>query len=443
MRPRTEGHVDSSDAQSFPIESCPDKVELTAFAQGALPDARCEVITEHVAGCAACDALLKASVEEQVAALRALLAAPDDPVVAEPECARLEELAKAIPIRRASGSEDDATFGTLDVPAYEVTRCIATGPNGTCYLGRHAEDDRWVTLKALSASVAKHRTRLKSYRHSIETASTLKGCPVLPLLDVCETEAALVLVTPYIDGISLKSVVRARRGIAPDNTELRGRWWARYRGRKYLSQILLIVDQLIGALAQLHAAGLAYRDIKTSNCLLDDAGRLWLTDFGLTDLLDHWGNVVIRESREKDRRRKGAKAGPTLQITEPALISPEQWAGCADVDLRADVFRLGVVVYQLLTLELPYGNAVVTPRRPPPKRPSAHQRWLPAAFDDALLKALAPDREQRYPTAVEFGAHWRVARALSAASFRGMRGVWNTIIDCLGGVFQRRKQPHR
>src|SRR5262249_17049369 len=130
----------------------------------------------------------------------------------------------------------------------------------------------------------------------------------------------------------------------------------------------------------------------------------WLADFGLA--------------------RFGTQPGSAWSGTvgTPGYMSPEQWDGKDDIDGRADVFSLGVAAYQALTLELPYARKRITLRTPLPASPSRRNPLVTARRGAVILKALHPDRAERYQSAAELKEAWDRARRLP--SLPEPAGLW-------------------
>ena len=162
--------------------------------------------------------------------------------------------------------------------------------------------------------------------------------------------------------------------------------------------------ELLAALAYAHARGVVHRDVKPANVMLDAAGHVKLTDFGVARLAD--------SSAERTQ--------PGTMVGTPSYMAPEQIRGLA-VGSRADLFAAGVVVYQMLTGQRPFAGqgAFEVQRRivhDDPLPPSAADPALTTAFDAAVLRALAKEPADRHADAAVFATALSSARAAWAAA---------------------------
>jgi hypothetical protein len=182
-------------------------------------------------------------------------------------------------------------------------------------------------------------------------------------------------------------------------------------GRLSPEQALRLVPQLCDALQCAHDHGVVHRDIKPENILLDDAGRLKLTDFGLAKLLDDpaGGSALTR-------------TGTVLGTVH--YMAPEQVEGTRSVDHRADLYAVGVVFYEMLTGGLPLGRF----------QPPSQQIAVDVRVDEVVLKALEKDPERRYQQArevrrdVERAQVGRAPAATTSSNEAPLPNVWQVTL---------------
>lgn len=280
------------------------------------------------------------------------------------------------------------------IPGFEVLGKIGCGGMGVVYRARQLSLNRDVALKVMAPAYAADSKRLRRFHNEAAIAARLTNSRVLPVFDVLEAGGAPVLVMPFVDGWDLARILADRRAVKRGEPVSRRHPSSSFTERTYLDFILPVLDQIVAAVASVHEAGVLHRDIKPSNVLIDRCGDVRLTDFGLARLI---GRTLLTE----DNQRMGT----------PGFMSPEQWVGGVDNDQRTDVFGLGATLYSLLTLELPYKEQQISRHSPPPSRPSKRNGLLSGEIDAVIIKALEPDRRNRYRTAGELQEDWRRARS--------------------------------
>ena len=195
-----------------------------------------------------------------------------------------------------------------------------------------------------------------------------------------EAEDARFIVSEYIEGKTLREIIRASR--------LR------------LPEILDISIQITGALSAAHKAHLVHRDIKPENIMIRPDGYVKVLDFGLAKLVEQKNKSILSPEEPTVRQNLTAK-GVILGTVN--YMSPEQAKG-ETVDERTDIFSLGVLIYEMLAGKPPFagGNAIETIGSILNKEPVPLSRQtpeVPQELERIINKALRKDREERYQTA--------------------------------------------
>ena len=254
---------------------------------------------------------------------------------------------------------------------YEVERALGEGTMGQVFLGRDSRLNRRVVLKVLSPALAANPRVRQRFANEGEIQANLLHDHIVRVVDAFDEAETSVIVMDFVDGPTVE-----------DHLQQVG-------GRLSFARVHAIIAPVCDAVGYAHAHGVIHRDLKPANILLD-LGRGFevpkVADFGIAKIA----------ADGSTRTRAGAVMGT------PAFMPPEQLLGAADLDHRADIYALGVVLYQLTTGQLPYGDATeyeVTHKvlsGVPIDAPSLHAPSLPAGFDAVIAKATAHDRAVRY-----------------------------------------------
>jgi formylglycine-generating enzyme required for sulfatase activity len=283
--------------------------------------------------------------------------------------------------------------GLTQLEGFEHISEIDTGGMGVVYRAWQTRLKRSVALKCLRPEFAQDPERLRRFQQEVLLSAGLTEPGILHVYGVLEKGGAPILVLPYIDGCDLNKIISQRRqlrdgkGVSDPHSD------ALKSQRDFVSRMLPLFDRILDALVGLHGADILHRDLKPSNILVDKNGNGWLTDFGLARL-------DRPDSATHKRQVLGTRG----------FMSPEQWEGDGDVDVRTDVFAMGVTLYEALALDLPYGKARITTATPPARLSKPQRRFLPSNLDLILLKAIHPNRELRYQTAADLRDDWQRVR---------------------------------
>ena len=262
---------------------------------------------------------------------------------------------------------------------YEILEELGRGAMGIVYKGRDPKLDRLTAIKTIRFTddfdedqAAKIREQF--YREA-EVVAKLSHPNIVTIYDVGEDLDLSYLAMEYLEGESLEAYARKEQ-LLP------------------IRKTIDVTSQVCDALAYAHGHGIVHRDIKPANIMILKNGLVKVTDFG------------IARATASSKTRTGVIKGT------PYYMSPEQISGMK-VDGRSDIFSLGIVFYQLLTGELPFGGEnlaaimyQITTVEPEP--PTKYNPKIYKAAVAILNRALEKSLESRYPTAKQMGDHLRL-----------------------------------
>jgi tetratricopeptide (TPR) repeat protein/tRNA A-37 threonylcarbamoyl transferase component Bud32 len=273
----------------------------------------------------------------------------------------------------------DLTGQTLD--RYEIVELIGEGGMATVYRARQPRLNRDVALKVMLPALAADPTFRERFEREAQAIAKLRHPNILTVHDYGESaDGQLYLVVEYVHGGTLRQ--RIEEPIS-------------------LAQAVELVAQVAEALDYAHRQGVIHRDVKPNNILLTQDGRPLLADFGLARPI------------QGDRRLTASG----MMLGTPDYVAPEQARGLA-LDGRADIYALGVVLFETLTGRHPYAgetpiSVIIKHVSEPMPRPSELNPDVSPALDEVVARATAKSPDQRYPRAGD------MARALRAALVPG------------------------
>jgi serine/threonine-protein kinase len=261
--------------------------------------------------------------------------------------------------------------GEVLAERYELEELVGTGGMSSVFRAHDRLLDRKVALKILHQQYSDDDQYVERFRREARAVAALSHPNIVTVIDRGDHEGRQFIVFEYVEGDNLKRMIE-RRGPAP------------------VANALELAMQIARGLSFAHQQGLVHRDVKPQNVLMNGDGRAKVTDFGI--------------ARSLDVQHGMTQTGTVLGTSD--YIAPEQAQG-QRVDEHTDVYSLGVVLYELLTTEVPFPgeNFVAVAMRhinepPPPvreKRPD-----VPPRVDAAIQKAMAKRPEDRFATMADF-----------------------------------------
>jgi RNA polymerase sigma factor (sigma-70 family) len=253
-------------------------------------------------------------------------------------------------------------------PELEILAFIGQGGMGAVYKARQKLLDREVALKILPPGIGAEPAFAERFAREAKALAKLNHPGIVTLYEFGQADGLFYFLMELVEGVTLRQVIQ--------------------RGQMSSREALAIVPRICDALQYAHDQGIVHRDIKPENILLDRQGRVKVADFGLAKLVSAQPPARVPS--------QGAElVSSPVSLTEvkvmgtPQYMAPEQLEHPAQVDHRADIYALGVVLYQMLTGELPG-----SPLEPPSAR--VHGLQLDVRLDEVVLRALEREPERRY-----------------------------------------------
>ena len=247
---------------------------------------------------------------------------------------------------------------------YKIISHVGQGGMATIYKAYQTTLDRYVALKVIHPALKEDRSFVLRLQREATVIAKLSHPNIVAVYDFREHEGAPFLVLQFIEGKTLKEVLKAQK--------------------LNKQQILNIICPVADALTYAHSRGVLHRDVKPSNILIDNEGHVYLTDFGL---------ARIAQSSE-------STASQEMMIGSPHYLSPEQ-AKSEPVDVRTDVYSLGVILFEMFTGRVPFSAettyaTILAQINDLPPAPRSLNPKVPLAVEQVLLKSLAKNPKDRY-----------------------------------------------
>lgn len=257
---------------------------------------------------------------------------------------------------------------------YEIISLIGEGGMGSVFLGKHTQVERTVAIKSLLPQFMSNNEVKQRFKNEASTLARLQHPNIVGLFDYYEDESGMFLIMEYVKGNPLDEFIRDVTGPMPEE------------------RAVPIMKGILEAFSYAHQQGIIHRDIKPANVIITNDDEVKILDFGIARLLG-------------DSNHNLTKTG--TQMGTVYYMSPEQVQG-KKVDVRSDIYSLGVTFYQMLTGVNPYNgltteyevySKIVKEDLPPPQE---IYPGIPAYLSSVLKKALAKDPDDRFQNCEEF-----------------------------------------
>ena len=254
--------------------------------------------------------------------------------------------------------------GQLINDRYEIEKLVGEGGMANVYLARDTILDRKVAVKVLRGDLAGDEKFVRRFQREALSASSLSHPNIVEIYDVGEDEGNFYIVMEYIEGKTLKQLIK-KRGVLS------------------LQEAIDIMLQLLDALASAHDSYIIHRDIKPQNIMIKESGLVKITDFGIAMALN------------------SAQLTQTNSVMGSVHYLPPEQASGKGSTIRSDIYSLGILMFEMLTGKVPFkGDSAVEIALKHMKEPLPNPKELnpviPVSVENIILKATAKNPKNRY-----------------------------------------------
>src|SRR5262245_41677528 len=278
-----------------------------------------------------------------------------------------------------TNDEDNESQVGRRIGPYQVVSLLGQGGMGKGYLAEEIRLERKVAIKVLPAAVTQDPDRLLRFEREAKATSALNHPNILTIHEIGEVDGAHYIVSEFVEGETLREQMR--------------------RGPLSLAAALDVARQVAEALAAAHAAGIVHRDIKPENVMARPDGLIKVLDFGLAKLAERPATSPRAGGHSQSSTVSRLSTEPGLVMGTAHYMSPEQARG-QKVDHRADIFSLGVMLYEMLAGRRPFEGATtidvmaaILTKEPEPLDELRSEAGPELA--QTVMRCLAKEREER------------------------------------------------
>lgn len=252
---------------------------------------------------------------------------------------------------------------------YEVVKSIGEGGMANVYLAQDTILDRKVAIKVLRGDLSSDDKFIRRFQREALSVSNLSHPNIVEVYDVGEEDGQYYIIMEFIEGKTLKQLLKKRESLT-------------------LSEVIDIMTQLTDGISHAHESYIIHRDIKPQNIMIEDDGKVKITDFGIAMALN------------------ATQLTQTNSVMGSVHYLPPEQASGKSATIKSDIYSMGILMYELLTGNVPFkgDNAVeIALKHMKDKIPSIRKQdpSIPQSVENILLKATAKNPRNRYDSAKE------------------------------------------
>jgi serine/threonine protein kinase/Tfp pilus assembly protein PilF len=265
--------------------------------------------------------------------------------------------------------KEELTSGMVFAGRYQIIDELGKGGMGRVYRVLDKKLNEEIALKLIKPEIAINKNTVERFSNELKIARKIGHKNVARMFDLNEEKGTHYITMEYVRGEDLKKLIKKM-------------------GQLSAGQAIPIAIQICEGLGEAHRLGVVHRDLKPQNVMVDEDGNARIMDFGIA----------------RSAETKGITGGGVL-IGTPEYMSPEQVEG-KDVDHRSDIYSLGVILYEMVTGQVPFEGDTpftigVKHKSEKPKDPKELNAQIPDNLNQVILKCLEKERENRYQSAGE------------------------------------------
>lgn len=324
---------------------------------------------------------------------------PDDSKFCK-ECATpLPQQEDAVHTKTLETPTEEFTTGSTFAGRYQIIEELGKGGMGKVFRVLDKELNEEVALKLIKPEIATNKNTVERFKSELKLARKISHKNVGRMYELLDEKGTRFITMEYVPGEDLKSFIRRSGQLAVGTT-------------------IRIAKQVCEGLSEAHRLGIVHRDLKPSNIMIDKEGNARIMDFG-----------IARSVKEK------GITGSGVMIGTPEYMSPEQ-VEAKKVDLRSDIYSLGVILYEMLAGQLPFEGdtplaIAMKHKSEAPRDPKELNAQIPEGLNRLILKCMEKERKKRIQNAGELFSE---LKAIESGETRGEKGIeesWENSIAVL------------